>query len=219
MSLGQRLSSFHSEFNKTAPKERAALYDAGIEEMRRHFPLNRATKAGNIAPSFTLSDAFGKAISLSAVLKDGPAVVTFYRGGWCPYCVIQLQEYQRYLHEIIALGAKLLAVSPQLPRGSLSVAKENRLNFDVLSDTGNQVARSFGLVYAVPAELRQALTSVGVSLPSFNGDQSWELPLTATYVVAPSGLVTLAFVEVDYRQRLEPEEILSALKRLRGGAL
>ena len=214
MGLEQQLADFRAEFGKTASKERIALYEAKIEELRSGFPLSRAVKVGDNAPDFSLPDALGRRVSLSGVLRNGPAVVTFYRGGWCPYCNIQLRAYQEALPRMTALGARLMAISPQLPDASLSVVEKNQLTFDVLSDPGNQVARSFGLVYVLPAELRQMLSSLGKPLPQFNGDESWELPLTATYVVAPNGRVVLAFVDVDYRQRLSPEKIISALSSL-----
>ena len=145
-------------------------------------------------------------------------MVTFYRGGWCPYCNLQLRAYQQSLGEITALGGKLIAISPQLPDGSLSTAELNKLSFDVLSDIGNHVARSFGLVYALPDELRAALTANNKALPGINGDDSWELPLPATYVIAPDRKIVLAEVELDYRERLEPEAIVAALRSLRSGA-
>ena len=142
-------------------------------------------------------------------------VVTFYRGDWCPYCNIQLRAYEAILPQIMALGASLIAISPQLPDGSLDTAETNALTFEVLSDVGNQVARSFGLVYALPEELRAAMRSNNKVLPTLNGDDSWELPVPATFVIAADQRIVLASIEVDYRKRLEPDEILSALKRLR----
>ena len=115
---------------------------------------------------------------------------------------------------IIQLGARLIAVSPQLPDGSLSTAEKNRLEFDVLSDVGNGVARSFGLVYSLPEELREALRSNGKDLTRINGDNSWELPVPATFVIAPDRRVMLAHVDVDYRRRLAPEDIIAALMSL-----
>ena len=144
--------------------------------------------------------------------------MTFYRGGWCPYCNLQLRAYQQALGEITALGAKLVAISPQLPDGSMSTAETNRISFDVLSDVGNQVARSFGLVYSLPQELRAALTSNNKALPGINGDNSWELPLPATYVLAPNRKIALAEIELDYRERLEPDAIVAALRALRSDA-
>jgi peroxiredoxin len=153
-------------------------------------------------------------IALSEALHSGPVILVFYRGGWRPYCDLQLRAYQSELPTVIQLGARLIAVSPQLPDGSLSTAEKNRLEFDVLSDVGNGVARSFGLVYSLPEELREALRSNGKDLTRINGDESWELPVPATFVIAPDRRVVLAHVDVDYRRRLAPENIIAALRSL-----
>ena len=153
-------------------------------------------------------------IALPEALHSGAVVLAFYRGGWCPYCDLQLRAYQSALPTIVQLGARLIAVSPQLPDGSLSTAEKNRLEFDVLSDVGNGVARSFGLVYSLPEELREALRSNGKDLTGINGDESWELPVPATFVIAPDRRVMLAHVDVDYRRRLAPEDIIAALRSL-----
>jgi len=215
MELEQQLAAFRAQFARTAPAGRPALYEAKIEELRASFALEAAIGTGGQAPDFVLPDVHGNAVSLSGLLRRGPAVVTFYRGGWCPYCNIQLRAYQAILPQITALGARLAAISPQLPDGSLSTAEANALTFDVLSDVGNRAARSFGLVYALPEELREALRSNNKALPGINGDDSWELPVPATYVIAPDGNVALAHLDVDYRNRLEPDAIVAALKSLR----
>jgi peroxiredoxin len=215
MGLDQQLAAFKAEFARTAPAGRPALYEAKIEELRASFALEKAIGVGGRAPDFALPDPRGKPVSLSGLLKLGPVVVTFYRGGWCPYCNMQLRAYQAALPEMTALGARLVAISPQLPDGSLSTAETNELTFDVLSDAGNRVARSFGLVYALPEELRAALRSNNKALPGINGDESWELPVPATYVIDRDRRVVLAFIDVDYRNRLVPEDILTALKKLR----
>jgi peroxiredoxin len=141
-------------------------------------------------------------------------VLAFYRGGWCPYCNIQLRAYQAALPLIAALGARLVAISPQLPEQSLATTQADELTFDVLSDVGNHAARRFGLVYALPEELRAALRSNNKALPGINGDESWELPVPATYVIAANGRIALAYIEVDYRKRLGPDAILDALRSL-----
>ena len=215
MSLQQELDAFRAEFTRTAPAERAALYDAKVEEMRRNFPRDQIPAVGDRAPDFTLPDAQGRPLSLSDSLRTGPVVVTFYRGGWCPYCNIQLRAYQQALPQITALGGRLLAISPQDPDASLTTAEKNALAFDVLSDAGNAVARAFGRVYALPEELRDALRSNGKALPGFNGDDSWELPLTATFVIGQDGRIALAWADTDYRVRLAPEAIIEALGTLR----
>jgi peroxiredoxin len=215
MGLQEQLDAFKSEFARTAPSGRPALYEAKIEELRANFAVQQAVTAGVKAPPFSLPDAHGNPISLFNLLQRGPAVVTFYRGGWCPYCNLQLRAYQAILPQVTALGARLAAISPQLPDGSLNSAETNALTFDVLSDIGNVAARSFGLVYSLPEELRAALRSNNKALPAINGDESWELPVPATYVIAPNGRVALAHIEVDYRKRLEPDAILATLKSLR----
>jgi peroxiredoxin len=139
MSLQDELDALRAEFVRTASPGRAALYDAKVEELRQAFPIEKALKTGDDAQDFTLPDPSGRPVSLAGLLRNGPAVVTFYRGGWCPYCNLQLRAYQQVLGEIAALGGKLVAISPQLPDGSLSMAEINKLTFDVLSDAGNRV--------------------------------------------------------------------------------
>jgi len=215
MALQSQLDAFKAEFARTAPAGRVALYEAKIEDLRASFALERAIRTGDQAPDFTLPNPQGRPVSLGTLLEAGPAVVTFYRGGWCPYCNIQLRAYQAVLADISALGARLVAISPQLPDGSLSTAEANELTFDVLGDVGNRVARSFGLVWSLPEELRAALRSNSKALPDINGDDTWELPVPATYVIVRDRRVALAAIDVDYRKRLEPDAILSALRSLR----
>ena len=214
MSLEQELASFKAEFSRTAPAGRAALYEVKIEELRADFALASAVGVDEAAPDFALPNAAGKSIVLKELLRSGPVILTFYRGGWCPYCNIQLRAYQSVLPQISASGARLVAISPQLPDNSLDTANKNALTFDVLSDVRNEVARSYGLVYSLPEEIRAALRSNNKALPSINGDQSWELPVPATYVIARDQHVALAYIEVDYRKRLEPEALLTCLKSL-----
>jgi peroxiredoxin len=214
MGLEKELTDFRVEHTRTMPVGRAELYDAKVEALRASFLIENTPAMGGEAPEFSLPNAQGKLVSLSKALSDGPVVVTFYRGSWCPYCNLQLRAYQRALSEITALGGRLMAISAQLPDKSLSTVEQNALEFDVLSDVGNRVARSFGLVYALPDELRAALISNNKALPMFNGDDSWELPVPATYVIGRNGRVVLASVQIDYRQRLAPEEIVAALQNI-----
>jgi peroxiredoxin len=146
---------------------------------------------GTQAPEFRLPDVKGDLVSLTNLLRDGPVVVTFYRRGWCPYCNIQLRAYQAVLPQMADLGARLVAISPQLPEQSLSTEQADELTFYVLS---------------------AALQSNNKALPGINGDESWELPVPATYVIARDGRIGVAYIEVDYRKRLEPEALLSALR-------
>lgn len=214
MSLQQQLADYKAEFLRAAPAERAALYDAKVAELEATFPIDKAASVGDMAPDVTLPDAHGASVSLPGLLARGAVVATFYRGGWCPYCNLQLRAYQAALPAMTDLGATLVAISPQAPDGSLSTAEKNALSFPVLSDVGNRAARAFGLVYALPQELRDALTSAGKALPGINGDASWELPVPATFVIASDGRIALAHIDTDYRRRLEPDAILAALRSL-----
>jgi peroxiredoxin len=214
MSLQDELDSFRAEFLKKAPPGRAELYDAKVEELRRTFPVQHILREGSTAPDFTLPEASGAPYTLSEQLRDGPVVLIFYRGGWCPYCNIQLRAFQRSLDAIAGHGGQLAAISPQLPDGSLSTAETNQLGYAVLSDVGNKVARSFGLVYDLPQELRDALTANGKALPGLNGDESWELPLPSVYVIDTNRTVALATAELDYRNRLAPEAVIEVLAKL-----
>ena len=217
MTLEQQLADFRAEWERTAPEGRAALYNAKIGELRAGSLFDQALRTGQSAPDFTLPDAQERPVSLAALLRGGPVVVTFYRGGWCPYCNIQLRAYQQALPDIVALGGRLLAISPQTPDASLDTAEKNALEFDVLSDAGNAVARRFGLVFTLPDELQAAMRANGKLLTDINGDDSWALPVPATYVIATDGRVALAHVEVDYRLRLEPDAIIDALRDLQAG--
>ena len=214
MTLEQELAVFRAEFARTAPAGRAALYEAKIEELRSEFASKSAIGVNDTAPDFALPNPAGKSIVLKDLLRSGPVVLTFYRGGWCPYCNIQLRAYQGALPQITGLGGRLVAISPQLPDNSLDTASKNELTFDLLSDVGNKVSRSYGLVYSLPEEIRSALRSNNKALPSINGDESWELPVPATYVVARDQRVALAYIDVDYRKRPEPEALLTCLKSL-----
>jgi peroxiredoxin len=217
LGLREQLEAFKAEFIRTAPVGRPALYDRKIEELRASFAHESAIGPGDRVADFTLPDPGGRSVSLTSILEAGPVALTFYRGGWCPYCNIQLRAYQAILPELTALGARLVAISPQRAEGSLATSEANGLTFDVLSDVGNVVARAFGLVWSLPEELRAALRSNNKALPEINGDESWELPVPATYVIARDGRVALAAVDVDYRKRLEPDAILASLRSLMSG--
>src|SRR5438874_2802087 len=161
-------------------------------------------KEGAQAPDFTLPDARGNAVTLSHLLTQGPVVMTFFRGQWCPYCHLQLRAYQEALPHMQARGATLVAISLQTQDHSRALAEKLELTFALLSDMGNQVARQFGLVFTLDEAVRSAYKQVGANLPSFNGTDSWDLPMAGTFLVDQSGIVRLAFVDPDFTCRLDP---------------
>jgi peroxiredoxin len=215
MSLKADLDNFRSEFMGKVPAEiREAMTRADME-LAASGITQGAIKAGDRAPDFRLPEARGGYIRLRDLLAKGPVVVSFYRGGWCPYCNLELHALQNALPEIEQLGAQLVAISPQTPDESLSTAEKNELAFAVLSDFGSSTARAYGIAFDLAQELRPIYERFGHALPDKNGGDSWRLPIPATYVVDMDGAVVLAFVDVDYRNRLEPAEIVAALESLR----
>lgn len=214
-SLQEELDARKADFTKTAPKEIVQLYEGGIAEVAKSGVLETAKQEGTMAPDFALPDAVGDTVRLSTLLKKGPVVIAWYRGGWCPYCNLELAALQKALPQIEKAGGQLVAISPQIPDSSLSTKEKRELDFYVLSDVGNVVARKYGIVYTLPDDIRQSFIGK-LDLPAYNADKSWELPLAVTYVVDTDGTITYSFVDPDYRKRAEPAEIVKALQALSG---
>ena len=211
MTLQAQLESLTAKLRSMVPGERLATIDRAAEGLKASGQAARALQAGAEAPAFELPDGDGMMWRSADLLRNGPLVVVFYRGRWCAYCNAQLAALQRIHKEIAARGASLVAISPQTVKHSYMTRDMHGLRFLVLSDAGNQVARKFALVYRVPPELQRMYESIMTKLPGYNGDQSWELPLAATYVVRANGIINYARVDADWRQRAEPAEILSKL--------
>lgn len=174
-----------------------------------------ALKAGDKAPLFTLNDPQGHAVSSAELLLKGPLVLSFYRGVWCPYCNMELQSLEEALPAFQALGAALVAISPQTTANSRKAVRQNNLSFPILSDSHNSVAAAFGLRFNLPDYLVEQYKELKNDLPLFNGDESWTLPMPARYVIDQGGTIIYAEVNPDYTRRPEPEEMLPSLRRIR----
>jgi peroxiredoxin/drug/metabolite transporter (DMT)-like permease len=212
--LRDRIDAFNRELEKQAPAEAVQAIGAAIGELVRAGVGAGAPKVGQLAPGFTLPDALGRPVTLAKLLEAGPVVLAFYRGQWCPYCDLQLRAYQQALPEIAALGARLVAISPQTPDESLSTAEKRGLAFDVLSDRGNAVARAYGLVWKVTGELDRVQRGFGIDLARANGDGANELPAPGLFVIDRDGRITFARVDANWTTRVEPTTIVRALAEL-----
>jgi peroxiredoxin len=210
--LKSSIDAFMQGVAKHAPPEVLAGLGAEIKKLAESGIAGQALQVGAKAPDFTLPDAHGMPVTLSALLAKGPAVVAFYRGGWCPFCDLQLRAYQGALGAIHELGAELVAISPQTPDYALSDVEKKQLTFPVLTDQGNRVAREFKLVFALSDALRKLQAHFGSVLPKFNGDDSWELPMPGTFVLDRQGVVKFASVDPNWMVRVEPSAILEALR-------
>jgi peroxiredoxin len=174
----------------------------------------RALKVGDLAPSFALPDQDGAVISSVDLLTQGPMVISFYRGVWCPFCNIELKAMQAALGNIQSRGASLLAISQQTPVNSRKSQRDNDLTFPILSDKGGELGAAFGLRWVVPEEMREVHRKLGGPLPTFNGEESWTLPMAARYIIGRDGLIAYAEVNADYTKRPEPSDMLPVLDRL-----
>ena len=185
------------------------------EELRKSGIIDKALKKGDKYIDFTLPNINGEKVSLSKKLKDGPIILTFYRGGWCPYCNIQLKAYQERIEDFKKAGGQLIAISPESIESANSTVKKNELQFEILTDNQNKEARKYGLVFKLSDKLKEVYLRFGLDLEKNQGNNSWELPIPATYIIDKSGKIVYSFLNVDYVQRAEPDEIINILESLR----
>ena len=198
--------------SQTAEATRIA-YAAGIKAVGDSGITQSAKQTGDPAPDFTLPNAAGEKTTLSTLLKKGPVVLTWYRGGWCPYCNLTLRALQKVLPEFQSAGAQLVALTPELPDKAAATSSKHQLEFEVLTDLNHQVARSYGVVFQLTPEVRD-LYRQKFNLTDFNGAGAGDdqLPLAATYIIGQDGIIRYAFLHADYRERAGPETLVSFLK-------
>jgi peroxiredoxin len=220
MTLQDRLDAFKADFIagkwlRQPTKEVLDTMNRATAELIESGQAQRAKKAGDIAPEFTLLDPEGRQVSSRDLLARGPLVVSFYRGVWCPYCNLELQALQEALADITARGASLVAVSPQTAANSRKSQRDNKLSFPILSDVKSEVANAFGIRFALPDYLVELYKGFGNNLPVTNNDPAWVLPMPARYVIGTDGIIAYSEVNPDYTHRPDPSELLPVLDRLR----
>jgi len=217
MSLSAQIAQFQRERVGGMPTELRNRLMADTRQLMQSGLAAQSIKSGDQAPPFALPNAVGKTVVLAELLKNGPVVINFYRGAWCPYCNLELRALQEALPQFQALGAQLVAISPNTPDHSLSSIEKHALTFAVLTDAHNALARQYGLLFTMSEAVRPIYQQIGFDIPAHNGDDTWELPFPATYVVDQSGMVVYSFVNADYTKRAEPATIVAVLQALHEG--
>jgi len=220
MTLQDKLDAFRVDFESGKPpfnvsSDIVALMHRATQELKDSGQADTAYQVGETLPDFELQTDTGQTFSSTIALQNGPLVVSFYRGVWCPYCNMELQGLQDSYEDIKNAGAELVVVSPQTATNSRKSAVQNKTEFPILVDEGNAVARELGLVFKLPEYLIEgAYKKLGANLDAFNGDDTWELPMPARYVVGRDGVIVSSNVNPDYTVRPDPKEIVGILEAL-----
>jgi peroxiredoxin len=219
MSLESELAAQRERaYARRSPQERADRANA-ITEVQESGLAQGALQIGDRIPAFELPNTNGQTVKIGDLLANGPVVISFYRGSWCPYCQLEIRALRRRYSEIRSLGATLLAVSPERPERSRPFAETEALEVPVLWDSGNAVAQAFRLVHRIDAKIVAYQLGNGNDVAAFNGAKIPEVPLPATYVVDGNGVIRLAFVDADYTRRVEPDRILESLRQMQSGEI
>ncbi len=212
MSLTTDLKSRAAQSAIKYPEATHKIMNAGIQAVRKANLVTKALKTGDYIPEITLPNAANKRISIQEIVLDKKVILSFYRGGWCPYCNLELKALQQALPEFEKLGATLVAISPETPDNSLTTSEKNNLNFEVLSDIDNTIAKTFNLAFTLPDDLIHVYHGFGIDLEISNGNINQQLPIAATYVIDQNGMIIYDFINADYKERADPEDIIKFLK-------
>ncbi|MCC5943979.1 MAG: AhpC/TSA family protein [Bernardetiaceae bacterium] len=230
MTLQEELKSLKNELDKQLPEYLSEANQRTIEELKTNDFVSKSLQVGDKAPNFEIPKAFkrvgskatgidkiaarGERINLQSLLDEGAVIINFYRGGWCPYCNMELRALQRAIPEFEKYGAQLVAISPESPDNSLTTAEKQNLDFLVLSDTESTVAQKFGIAYQVPDYLINSFSKFGLDLAQFNDTRNIKLPIPATYLIDKEGIIRFTFANEDFTQRVDIAELTSAVRNL-----
>ena len=214
--LKDNIDAYNAQKKAKVPAEILATMAQATNDLKHSGIEDRALKTGDTVPDFELPDQHGERRRLAGYLAKSPVVLNVYRGGWCPYCNMEMKALHDVLPEIEARGARLVGLSPETPDRAMATAERHSIRIDILSDAGNRIAERLGLVFELPQALRPVYEKIGIDIPAYNGDQSFKLPVPATYIIGQDRKILYHFVNADYTQRLEPSEIVARLASLVG---
>ncbi len=209
--LKSAIDAYDADKSKNVPADILATMSRATEELKASGLEGHALRSGDRMPDFELPNQHGEKRRLTDYLAQSPLVLNVYRGGWCPYCNMEMKALHDALPQIEAQGARLVGMAPETPDKAAETADRHAINIDILSDSGNQVAERLGLVFELPAALRPIYEKFGIDLPAYNGDESFRLPVPATYIIRQDGVIAYDFVNADYTKRLEPSVIIERL--------
>jgi len=212
--LTEEINNYKEAFKDKVPADIREIMLQATAKLEKESISKDALKVGALAKSFELPNALGDLIKLDELLEQNDyLVLNFYRGAWCPYCNMELKALQDMNDEFKKLGTKIVGVSPQTPDASLSTQEKNELTFEVLSDEHNKIAKEYGLVFSLAQELRPIYSKFGIDIPTSNADDSFELPMPATYLINKNGEILYSFIDEDYTKRCEPQIILDIIQK------
>lgn len=201
-----------SDLRPKIPEPYSSLNDAIVRRLIEAQSSANALKVGDAVPDFALPNAEGEVVRVSDLLARGPIVLSFYRGAWCPFCSAELEALHQAEGAIRAAGARLVTVTPEARGLPLKVKRERGFNFEILCDLDNGVALAFGLVFRISPDLIRVFAADGTEFPLFYDNDSWFLPIPATYILGADGKIAHAYVNPDFRYRLDPNDIVAMLK-------
>lgn len=208
--LKQELDNLSKDMGGKAPEEVKKVMQESMQKLINSKIDEKSLKKGDNAPEFSLLNINNELISSKTFLQKGPLIVNFYRGSWCPFCNLEIAEWQRLYSKIKEVGADLISISPNLQSSATDTKNKHNVDFEILSDKENKIAKLFGLVFTLPEELRPIYKQFGINIPEANGDESYELPIPATYVI-DKGKIIYSFVEIDYKKRAEPSDVVKLI--------
>lgn len=214
MNLQTELRAFQDGWRDRVGADVAARVAAANDRLITNGLMKRVRKSGDRFPDLVLPDHAGRLVRIADRLKAGPLVISFYRGGWCPYCNLELRAYDAALEELREAGGDLIAVSPERPDHAGQTISKNDLRFPILSDTEGRLSSALGIRFDLDDDIIALYRKFGHDLPTHNGDGAWSLPVPATYVVDRDEIIVLAHIDPDYRNRLEPQAAIAVVRDL-----
>jgi len=214
MSLEKRLNALKEEFNQMVPADTLKVMSNETEKLVASDIIAKAIKVGEKLPEGSLTSTTGETATIEQLIDGKPLVINFYRGGWCPYCNLELQAFESISNEIKALGANIIAMSPESTTHTSEANQKNDVSFEIYSDNGSVFAKDLGLVFTLPKSLQDIYLTFDIDVEKHNGESKFELPIPTTLVIKPNKEVAYIFADGDYTKRAEPSKILEILKSL-----